>query len=74
MMKKKNPVTHAVGLSELESISIGDARDKWKREDNFFLRLPATLCMRLVLGGLSLDMMIVRRERTGTSFTMVFPR
>ena len=64
MLEKRILVTHLVGLSELESISIDDgvgARDKWRREDNFPLREPATLRMRLVCG-LLLDMMIVRRE------------
>ena len=38
------------------------ARDERRREDNFPLNDPASLRMRLVSGGLSLDMMIVRRE------------
>ena len=62
---EKNSVTHLVGLSELESISIDDevgARDKWRREDNFPLKDPAISRMRLASDGLLLDMMIVRRE------------
>jgi hypothetical protein len=58
----------------LESISIDDgegARDNLRREDNFPLNDPAILCMRLVLDGLSLDMMIVRRESCG-GFRAVF--
>ena len=62
MLEKKNLVTHLVGLSELESISIDDGegpRDNLRREDNFPLKDPATLRMRLVSDGFSLDMMIV---------------
>ena len=61
---EKNLVTHLVGLSNLESISIDDgvgARDKWRREDSFPLKDPAILRMRLLSGCLSFDMMI-RRE------------
>ena len=39
------------------------ARDEGRREDNFSLKDPAILRMRLVSGSLSLDMMIVRREQ-----------
>ena len=49
-----------VGLSELKSISIDDgvgARDKWRREDNFPLKDPAILRMRLVSEGFSLNML-----------------
>ena len=65
---EKNLATHlllAWGLSKPESISIDDGvgvRGLWRREDNFPLKDPAILRMRLVSGCLSLDMMIVRRE------------
>ena len=61
----KNLVTHHVGLSELESISIDDGvgvRDKWRKEDNFPLKDPVIFRMRLDSGGLWLEMMIVERE------------
>ena len=60
---EKNLVTHLV--LGFESISIDDgegARDKLRREDNFPLKDPAILCMRLVSDGFLLDMMIVKRE------------
>jgi hypothetical protein len=41
---------------------VGD-RDKRRGEDSFHLKDPAILRRRLVLDGLSLDMMIVGRER-----------
>ena len=65
---EKNLATHlllAGELSKPESISIDDGvgvRGLWRREDNFPLKDPAILRMRLVSGCLSLDMMIVRRE------------
>ena len=68
---------HDVGLSELESISIDDglsARDTCRREDNLPLTVPAILRMRSVLDGLSLDMMIVRRESRGSCASLFFPR
>ena len=47
------------------------ARDK---EDNFSLKDPAILRMRLVSDGLSLDMMIVR-DRVAVGWTsLLFPR
>ena len=58
-------VTHLVGLSELESISIDDgegARDKWKREENLPLKDPANLRMRLASGCFLLAMMIVSEK------------
>ena len=57
-------VAHLVGLSELEPISIDaevGSRDKRIREENFSLKDPAMLRIRLVSDGLLLDMMIVRR-------------
>jgi hypothetical protein len=66
MLEKRILVTHFVGLSELESLSIDDevgARDESRREDNFPLKNPAILRMQLVLGCLSFDMTILRRER-----------
>ena len=60
-----NSVAHLVGLSELEPIPIDaevGSRDKRIREDNFPLKDPAILRMRLVSDDLLLDMMIVRRE------------
>ena len=60
---EKNLVTHLEGLSNLESISIDnrvDARDKVRGEDGFPSKYPATLCMRMVSGCRSLDM--IRRE------------
>ena len=62
---RKDLVTHLVGLSELESISIDDgegARDKWRREDNFPLKDPVILRMRFVSDGFLLEMMIVGWE------------
>ena len=46
----KYPFTHFVPLSELESMSIDDgvgAGDKRRREDNFPLKDPAILLMRV---------------------------
>ena len=62
---RKDLFTHLVGFSELESISIDSgegARDKWRREDNFPLKDPVILCMRLVSDGFLLEMMIVGWE------------
>ena len=61
----KCPVTHFELLSDLESLSIDDGvrvRDEWSREDNFPLKDPAILRMRVWSDGLSFDMMIVRRN------------
>ena len=74
MSENKDSVTHLVGLSELESISIVDgvgARDERRREDNFSLKGPVILRMRLVLGTLSLEMLIVKREITINSSAAV---
>ena len=74
--ERRISVTHIVALSELESISNDDgvgARDKWRGEDIFASKDPVSLlllCMRLVSGCMSLDMMIVRRE----SRSLQFPR
>ena len=69
-VEEENLVTHivlvVVGLSEFESIDDGvgvrDKRRKDSREDTFPLKDPGILRMRLVPCGLSLDIMIVRRE------------
>ena len=57
----------AIGLSELESMSIDNgvgARDKLRREESCLFKDLAILPMGLFLDGLSLDMMItVKRTR-----------
>ena len=57
----------AVGLSELESMSINNGvgdRDNCKREDNFPLTYRAALLTRLLSDDVLLDMMmIVKKER-----------
>jgi hypothetical protein len=68
---EKNFVTHLVGLSELESITIDDgvgARDKGRREENFPLKVSTNFLRMRSSDRLSLDMMIVRRE------SLLFPR
>ena len=68
-VEEKYIVTHlvlvVVVLSELESIDdeVG-AHDEW-REDSFPLKDPTGLGMRLIPCGLSLNIMIVRRESHG---------
>ena len=64
-VREKNLVTHLVGFLDLESISIDDGVgdcEKQRGQDSFHLKDPAILRMRLVLDGLSLDMMRVGRE------------
>ena len=70
MLEKSIQITHLsrVALSDLELISIDGAvgaRDERRKEDNLPFTDPAILRMRLAPDGLSLDMMIVRRESHG---------
>lgn len=75
--RRKDLVTHFVWLSKLKSISIDDeegARDERGGEesgDGFSFRGPAILRM---LDGLSLEVMIVRRERRSLPGVVLFPR
>ena len=75
--RRKDSVTHIVGLSVLKSILIDDgvgARGKWRGEDDFLLKDPVSflfLHIRLFSGCLSLDIMIVRRESRSTEAVQV---
>ena len=66
-----------IRLSELEFTSIDDGVGRfgrWRREDNFSLKDRVTLVLRLVLDGLSLDMMMMMvRSKSNVQWLYEFP-